>query len=116
LAARSVTGSVNGLFDNVHLLLVGGARCRGVNGGTGDVDRLLEAGAGGGGVDGELVNVGGGLEAGAEAGAVDGGTGHRELLAVVGLDTGTILALSNVDDGVVRAVLGIELDARLGVG
>jgi hypothetical protein len=32
------------------------------------------------------------------------------------LDAGAILALSNVDGGVVSAMLGIDLDARLGVG
>jgi len=59
--------------------------------------------------------VGASLEAGGEAGTVNGGAGDAELLAVVGLDAGTILALGNVNYRVVRAVGGIELDARLGV-
>jgi hypothetical protein len=117
LGVRSATGSVDGLFDDADLLGVGRARGGGVNGGTGDVGRLAVGGAGAGGVDGELVNGGGGLEGGrAEAGGVDGGGGHGELLAVVGLDTRTILALGNVDDRVVRAVVVIELDTRLVVG
>lgn len=37
---RSVTVSVNGLFNDVHLLVVGGTRSRGVIGGTGDGSRL----------------------------------------------------------------------------
>ena len=117
LAARSGTGSVNGLFDDLHVRLVGGTRSRGVDGVLVNLGGALEAGAGGRGVDGELVNGGAGLEAGAgEAGAVNGRGGGGILLAVVGLDAGTVLALSYVDDGVVRAVVGIELDTRLGVG
>src|SRR4051794_36272864 len=116
LGFGSVTVCVNGLFDNVYLLVVGRARSRGVNGGTGDGNRLLEDGAVAGEGDGVFVDVGaGGLAAGSEAGAVDGGADYGSFLAVVGLDAGTILALSNVNDRVVRAVLGIELDTRLGV-
>lgn len=59
--------------------------------------------------------MGGGLEAGV-AGAVDGRAGYGEFLAVVGLDTGAVIALGNVNGGVVRAVGGVDLDARLGVG
>ena len=115
--ARSGTGSVNGLFDDLHVRLVGGTRSRGVDGVLVNGGASLEAGAGDRGVDGELVNGGVGLEGRrAEAGTVDGRAGYRELLAVVGLDAGTVLALSNVDDGVVRAVGGIVLDTRLGVG
>jgi hypothetical protein len=33
-----VTGSVDGLFDDVYLLVVGRAGSRGVNGGAGDLD------------------------------------------------------------------------------
>ena len=80
------------------------------------MDRLLVDGAGAGGVNGVVVDVGASLEAGvSETGAVDGGADYGSFLAVVGLDAGTVLALSNVDDRVVRAVLAIELDARLGV-
>jgi hypothetical protein len=102
---RSVTGRVNGLFDDVYLLVEGRARSRGVNGGAGDVGRLVVDGPRGGGVDGVLVDVGGSLEAGAVRGGVDGGADYAELVAVVGLDTGTILALGNVDDSVGSAVL-----------
>ena len=115
--ARSGTGSVNGLFDNLHVRPDGGTRSRGVDGVLVNDGAGLDAGARGRGVDGELVNGGAGLEAGAgEAGAVNGRAGGGVLLAVVGLDAGTVLALSYVDDGVVRAVVGIELDTRLGVG
>lgn len=136
LAGGRVAGSLNGLFDNVYLLVVGRAGSRGVNGGAGDVHRLLVDGARAGAVDGVSVNVGAGLKDGAagggidggnvdvgglvgraEAGAVEGGAGYAAgLLAVVGLDTGTILALGNVNGRVVRAVGSIELDAGLGVG
>jgi hypothetical protein len=117
LGLGSVTGRVDGLFDDGYLLVEGRARSRGVNGGAGDVNgRLVVNGPGAGSVDGELVNVGGGLEAGAVRGGVDGGADYAELVAVVGLDTGTILALGNVNDSVGSAVLVIELDARLGVG
>jgi hypothetical protein len=81
------------------------------------VDRLLVDGAGAGAVNGVVVDVGASLEAGvSEAGAVDGGADYGSFLAVVGLEAGTVLALGNVNDRVVRAVLGIELDTRLGVG
>jgi hypothetical protein len=111
-----VTGSVDGLFDNVYLLVVGRAGSRGVNGGAGDVNRLLVGGDGARGVDGVLVDVGASLEAGSEAGRVNGGAGDAGLLAVVGLEARTVLALGNVNYRVMRAVGGIELDARLGVG
>jgi hypothetical protein len=59
--------------------------------------------------------VGAGLEAGV-AGAVEGRAGYGDFLAVVGLNTGAVIALGNVNGGVVRAVGGVDLDARLGVG
>jgi hypothetical protein len=122
LGLSVVTRSVYGLFDDVDLALVCRARRRRrVNGGTGDVNRLLVGGTRDGGVNGVFVDVAVGLVVVvvvvvSEAGAVDGSTDYRSFLVVVGLDAGTILALGNVDDRVLRAVLVIELDTRLGVG
>ncbi len=48
-------------------------------------------------------------------GRVDGGSGDADLLAVAGLDSGAVLALGNVNGRVVGAVLGIDLDASVGV-
>lgn len=114
------TGGVYGLFDDVYLAFVGRTRSsRCVNGGAGDVDGLLVGGTRDRGVNGVFVDVARGLVvvvAVSEAGAVDGRADYGSLLVVVGLDAGTILALGNVDNRVLRAVLVIELDARLGVG
>jgi hypothetical protein len=111
------TRSVYGLFDDVYLALECRARrSRCVNGGTGDVNGLLVGGARDRNVNGVFVDVAVGLVVVVtEAGAVDGRTDYRSFLVVVGLDAGTILALGNVDDRVVRAVVVIELDTRLGV-
>jgi hypothetical protein len=38
LGGSLATGSVDGLFDDVYLLVVGRAGSRGVNGGAGDLD------------------------------------------------------------------------------
>jgi hypothetical protein len=48
------------------------------------------------------------VEGRARSRGVNGGADYAELVAVVGLDTGTILALGNVDDRVL-------VDVRLGV-
>lgn len=121
LGLSVVTRGVYGLFDNVDLALVRRARRRRwVNGGTGDVNGLLVCGTRDGAVNGVFVDVAVGLVVVVvvvtEAGAVDGRADYGSFLVVVGLDTGTILALGNVDDGVLRAVLVIVLDTRLGVG
>lgn len=120
LGLSVLTRGVDGLFDDVYLALVCRARRRGrVNGGTGDVDGLLVGGTRDRGVNGVVVDVAVGLVVVVvmtEAGAVDSRADYGSFLVVVGLDTGTILALGNVDDGVLRAVLVvIELDTRLGV-
>lgn len=120
LGLSVLTRGVDGLFDDVYLALVRRARRRGqVNGGTGDVDGLLVGGTRDRGVNGVVVDVAVGLVVVVVmtvAGAVDSRADYGSFLVVVGLDTGTILALGNVDDGVGRAVLVIELDTRLGVG
>jgi hypothetical protein len=111
---RSVTGSVNGLFGDLHVLVVDGARSRGVEGSLGDVGGgLLEDGAvaravycGGVDVDALLVN-------GAVAGAVNGRTGGADFFAVVGLEARAVFTLGDVDDGVVGAVSAIDLNAGL---
>ena len=120
LGLSVVTRSVYGLFDDIDLALVGRARRRRrVNGGTGDVNGLLVGGTRDRTVNGVFVDVAVGLVVVvvvSEAGAVDGRADYGSFLVVVGLDTGTILALGNVDDRVVGAVLVIELDTSLGVG
>jgi hypothetical protein len=119
LGLSVATRSVYGLFDDVYLTLVCRARgSRSVNGSTGDVNGFLVGGARGRSVNGVFVDVAVGLVVVVviEAGAVDSGANYGSFLVVVGLDTGTILALGNVDDRVVRAVLVIEVDTRLGVG
>jgi hypothetical protein len=119
LGLSVVTRGVYGLFDDVYLALVRRARrSRCVNGGTGDVNGFLVAGTRDGTVNGVIVDVAVGLVVVVVvtvAGAVDGSTDYRSFLVVVGLNAGTILALGNVDDGVLRAVLVIVLDTRLGV-
>jgi hypothetical protein len=115
--AQSVAGSVYGLVGDLEVRLVkGGARSGGsVDGGLGYVDGLLVAGkVAGTSFDGDVVEVGRLGEGRAVAGDVDSGAGVSDFVLVVGLETGTVLVLSNVDDGVVRSVLVIELDARLG--
>jgi hypothetical protein len=114
LGGGSVTGSVNGLFGDLDVLVEGRARSRSVDGRLGYADGLLVAGDVARSVDGGVVEVRGLLEGRAVAGGVDGGAGVGDFVTVVGLETGTILALSNVDDGVLRAVVVIVLDARLG--
>lgn len=114
LGGGSVTGSVYGLFGDLDVLVEGRARSRNVDGGGSHTSGLLVLGEVAGNVDGDVVEVGGGLEGRAVAGDVDGGAGVGDFVLVVGLETGTILALGNVDDRVVRLVVVIELDARLG--
>jgi hypothetical protein len=118
LGARSVTGGVYGLFGDLEVRLVkGGARSDGsVDGGLNYAGGLLEVGEVAGSLDGDVVEVGGLGEGGAVAGDVDSGAGVGDFVLVVGLETGTVLALSNVDDGVVRSVVVIELDTRFGEG
>lgn len=90
-----MTGGVNGLFDDVDVLVVSQARRRR-------------------GVNGVVVDDGASLMVVAEVGAVD----SAGFLVIVRLDTGPVLALGNVDDGVrvLVVTLGIELVTRLGVG
>lgn len=114
LGGGSVTGSVYGLAGDLDVLVVGRARSGNVDGGGGYADRLLVAGDVAGSVDGGVVEVRGLLEGRAVGRDVDGGAGEGDFVSVVGLEAGTIFVLSNVDDGAVRLVVGIVLDARLG--
>lgn len=114
LGGGSVAGSVYGLFGDLDVLVEGRARSRNVDGGGSHAGGLLVLGEVAGSVDGDVVEVRGGLEGGAVAGDVDGGAGVGDFVTVVGLETGTVFALGNVDDGVVRLVVVVELDARLG--
>jgi len=95
----------------------GRARSRNVDSGGCDAGGLLVAGDDGArGVDG-VVKVRGRrrlLEGRAVAGDVDGGAGVGDFVNVVGLETGTVFALGNVDDRGVSLVAVVELDARLG--
>jgi hypothetical protein len=116
-AFRRVTGRLNDLFNDVYLLVVGRARLGRVDGvRVNNGVRLLVGRKASRGVNGGHVDNGLGLLEGRKAGRrdVDGGAGYGELLAVVGLETGTILALSNVNGSAVSAA-GIDLEARLGV-
>lgn len=116
--------------------MVEGARSGSVDGGLAHVARGLGRGIVAGSVDGSLVEVdalrvrGSGAAGGVDGGLVDvnalgvGGTGEVAVnsgagylfVTVVGLEAGAVFTFSNVDDRVVRAVSGIELDARFGVG
>ena len=114
----SVNGSVNGLFDeSLGVPVKGRARSGNVDGGLCYLERLLVAGGKRARrVDSSTVVVDGLLEGRAVRRGVNGGTGDGELLTEVGLGAGTVLALSNVDDRVLRAMRVIVVDARLGVG
>ena len=132
-------GSLNGFLDEVGLQLsLLGRTGRVYSSRVRDSDRsLLVSLLGGGCVDGELDDGfgvlgegrelgkfdGGALDVGRaglkgcglELGAVDGGAGHREVLAVVGLEACAVLALSNVN---CRAdvALAVDLYPSLGMG
>lgn len=67
-------------------------------------------------LDGVLVNRCASLEAWCVAGAVNGSAVYRAFLVVVGLVARPVLALSNVNGTVVRAVAAVDLNARLAVG
>jgi len=113
-----VTGSVDGLVGELDFRLVeGGTGSPGsVDGRFAHADRLLVDGGVAGGVDGGLVDTNGLLEGGVAVGAVNGGADYVDLVTVVGLETGTVFALGDVDDRVVRAVRPVDLNAGFGVG
>lgn len=110
LRLRSVAGRLDRFFGDLRLLMVDGAGGRGVNGGAGDVNFLLVRGAEARGVDGVFVDDGASLVGGTVGGRVNRGTSYVDLLAVVGLDTGTVFALSGVDGRAVLAA-GVDLNA-----
>lgn len=88
-----------------------------IDGGVVDVDALGVGGSGAAGrVDSGVVDNGLLLVDGAVDGTVNGATDYVDFVTVVGLEAGAVLAFSNVDDGVVRLVGVVELDARLRVG
>lgn len=135
-AGSCVTGSVYGLFNNLLVLVVEGARSRSVDGGLAHVAGGLGRGIVAGSVDGSLVDVDAlGVSGSGAAGCVDGGLvdvnalgvgGASEvavnsgagylLVTVAGLEAGAVFTFSNVDDRAVRTVRVIKFDARLGVG
>jgi len=113
---RRVTGSVDGLFGELDVRLVkDGARAGRIDSRLANADRLLVDGGVAGGVDGSLVDANGVLEGGTVGRAVNGGADYVDFVTVVGLETGTVFTLGNVDDGVVRAVRPVDLDAGFGV-
>jgi hypothetical protein len=116
LAWSGGTGILYGLFGDLHVLVVDGARSRWVDSRTRDVnllpvrrDKLLA-------VDGDVVHDSASLVGGTVGRGIDGGASYVDLLAIVRLDPGAVLALSNVNGGAVGAVLSVNLNARFGVG
>jgi hypothetical protein len=114
---RRVTGSVDGLFGELDVRLVeGGTRAGRIDSRLADADRLLVDGGVAGSVDGGLVDADGVLKGGTVGRAVNGGADYVDFVTVVGLETGAVFTLGNVDDGVVRAVRLVDLNAGFGVG
>lgn len=93
-----VTGSLDGLLGDLHVLVVDGTLA--------------------GRVDGGIVNARSRLVVRRVARSVNGGTGYVNFLAVVGLEARAIFALGNVNGGAVVAVVrvAVDLKVRLGVG
>jgi hypothetical protein len=112
-----VTGCVDGLFGELDVRLVeDGTRSGRIDCRLAYADRLLGvSGSVTGGVDGGLVDTNGLLEGGTVARAVNGGADYVDFVTVVGLETGAVFTLGDVDDWVVRAVRPVDLNAGFGV-
>ena len=105
---------VDGLVDDSYVLAVDRRSTGRVDGGGLDSGRgllvLLEAGS----VD-CLLDANSLPELGTADGCVDGGA-YAGLFLVVGLETGAVFTLGDVDGRVVVARLGVVLNVGLGVG
>lgn len=107
-------GVINGLVDDSYVLAVDRRSTGSVDGGLVNYGSgllvVLEAGS-----VNCLLDTDNLLELGTAAGCVDGGA-YAELFAVVGLETGAVFTLGDVDGGVVVVTrLGVVLYVSLGV-
>jgi len=110
-----VYGSRVGYSDRSLLVNLLGGRC--VDGELDDGLGVLGEGRELGKFDGGALDVGraGLMGCGLELSAVDSSAGHREVLAVVGLEACAVLALSNVN-GRADVALAVDLYPSLGMG
>ena len=104
-------GVIDGLVDDSYVLAVDGRSTGGVDGGLVNDGGLVVPEAGGVNC---LLDTDGLVEGGTAGGCVDGDA-YAGLLAVVGLETGAVFTLGDVDGSVMVTRLGVVFDVGLGV-
>jgi hypothetical protein len=110
----TVLGVIDGLVDDCYVLTVDRRSAGRVDGGVVDDGSGLLVAVEAGSVN-CLLDADGLLELGTAAGSVDGDA-YTGLLVVVGLVTGAVFTLGDVDGSVVVTRLGVVLYVGLGVG